>query len=111
MIDFQLILESAVSTSPCIHFLLYIPSLTHTPLQIRYSDDTILATNAFLIPQWGGIVINNVNRNSGHKSLILQRQELHAVMQIFAQQLRELMGVVPLKFSSNVSRVEIVILK
>jgi len=90
-------LTSAVSTAPEIHFLLYIPSHSTSPLMIVHSDGTELLSNAFLIPQWGGIVVENFPRTGDHKHL--SKADLHPIMETFAQQLLTLLGVVPIKIN------------
>ncbi|RUO97096.1 hypothetical protein BC936DRAFT_140992 [Jimgerdemannia flammicorona] len=55
-------------------------------------------SNAFLIPRWGGIVIHNPNAASiaAHYHHFT-RKDLKPVMEIFASQLRGLLGVHDLK--------------
>ncbi len=92
-------LESAVSTSPSIHFILYIPPKSCTPLQILHSDGKPLTTNAFLIPQWGGIAIKNLDLSSHH--VHITDQVLHQYIEVFAGQLRKLMGVEPTRIANH----------
>ncbi|KAJ3321469.1 GPI transamidase component [Boothiomyces sp. JEL0866] len=78
-------LASAVSSSPPIHFIVYVPPRQSSPLQIFRSDGTLLESNAFLIPQWGGIIIRDPKP-------LLESNDLQSVMELFAQQLRQLLG-------------------
>jgi phosphatidylinositol glycan class S len=71
---------------------LYIPSKSTTPLHILHSDASILSTNAFLIPQWGGITIYNL-KNDG----MLDIADMEGIMRVFAEQVRVLMGVSEIK--------------
>uniref|UniRef100_V5GNM4 GPI transamidase component PIG-S n=2 Tax=Kalmanozyma brasiliensis (strain GHG001) TaxID=1365824 RepID=V5GNM4_KALBG len=92
-----------------LHFLLYIPSKSHSPLLIR---DTVTggvneASNAWLIPQWGGVVILNVddgrNVSSGlidpsleaEKGRIqdLPQDDVQQAISLFAYQLEILLGL------------------
>lgn len=82
---------------------MYIPPQDYTPLQILHSDGTfgtlylllgsLLNTNAFLIPQWGGIKIENISLNDKKEKRFLYPQNLHSIMQVYAEQFRTLMGV------------------
>ncbi|KAJ3330724.1 hypothetical protein HDU91_003510, partial [Kappamyces sp. JEL0680] len=82
---------SAVSTSPAINFVLYIPPKATTPLRILHTDGTPLESNAFLIPQWGGIIVKNLDYSAKH--VHLDSVQLQPILEIYAQQLRTLMGV------------------
>ena len=99
-------LASAVSNSPAIHFIMYIPSQQTSPLIVVRSDGiaffiigTILPSNAFLVPQWGGILIENLSKTNGRKHLTTA--DLHPVIETFTQQLLTLLGVVPLHIDSQ----------
>ena len=50
-----------------------------------------MENNAFLIPRWGGIIINNPERSTGTHDFSLE--ELKSIMSIFIMQLRGLLGV------------------
>lgn len=86
---------SAVSSDPPINFVLYIPQQSQTPLYILKSDGGILGTNGFLIPRWGGIIIQNAAFDS-RKQLYFNADQLHEFMEFYVQQLRSLMGIKPL---------------
>jgi len=65
-----------------------------------------LETNAFLIPRWGGIVIDknrnttnadsNANGNSNYYNYSFK--DLHPIMELFLDQLRNLLGINEIKF-------------
>jgi len=78
-------------TFPMLNFILYIPSKDQNPLKIKLEDGQFSKTNAFTIPQWGGIVIFNPAKNSGN--LQLGDSDLLPAMQLFVAQLRELLGI------------------
>ncbi|CAG8437781.1 7769_t:CDS:10 [Diversispora eburnea] len=84
-------LASAVSSYPTLNFILYVPSLEQSPLYIQDSKENIIKNNAFLIPRWGGVVINNPDRSTGIHNFT--SEELKSVMSIFIMQLRGLLGV------------------
>ncbi|SJX61654.1 related to GPI transamidase component PIG-S [Sporisorium reilianum f. sp. reilianum] len=90
-----------------LHFLLYIPSRSHSPLMIRdpVSGGVHEASNAWLIPQWGGVVILNAEQENGKDGLVdLSRAEQRQVQSLpqqpvleaiatFARQLEILLGL------------------
>jgi len=99
-------LASPVSTAPPINFILYIPPISQSPLHIYDSKGDKLETNAFLIPRWGGIVIDknrnttnadsNANGNSNYYNYSFK--DLHPIMELFLDQLRNLLGINEIKF-------------
>ncbi|KAJ3075899.1 hypothetical protein HDU99_001450, partial [Rhizoclosmatium hyalinum] len=92
---------SSVSTSPPINFVLYVPTESQTPLRIADENGEFTNTNAFSIPQWGGVVIHNpdhkdariAKRSNGANTLQLSVQDLEPSMSTFLAQLRGLLGV------------------
>lgn len=96
-------LASPVSTAPPINFILYIPPVSQSPLYIHDSKGEILETNAFLIPRWGGIVIDK-NRNGTIQAESSEHfynytfNDLHPIMELFLNQLRSLLGINEIKF-------------
>ncbi|KAH6561486.1 hypothetical protein BASA50_001235 [Batrachochytrium salamandrivorans] len=84
-------LASVVSSASPIHMILYIPPFEQTPLFVLHSDGSTLESNAFLIPQWGGVVIRNLPTDT-HR-VHLSMDDLHPVMEIFVEQLRGLLGM------------------
>jgi len=66
----------------------------------------ILETNAFLIPRWGGIVIDknrnttsiSANANGNHHFYNYTFKDLHPIMELFLDQLRSLLGISEIKF-------------
>ncbi|CDR88655.1 related to GPI transamidase component PIG-S [Sporisorium scitamineum] len=93
-----------------LHFLLYIPSRSHSPLLIR---DTATggvneSSNAWLIPQWGGVVILNADQDASAESetrvmdlsraqerqvASLPEQQVLEAIAMFARQLEILLGL------------------
>lgn len=84
-------LSSSVSNDPVLHFVLFIPSQQHSPLHILDERGHSIASTAFVLPQWGGIVI--LNRPSPIVSRHLAASVLDAAFVTFRYQLKALLGV------------------
>ncbi|KAJ3031143.1 UNVERIFIED_CONTAM: hypothetical protein HDU68_006274 [Siphonaria sp. JEL0065] len=103
---------SSVSTSPPINFVIYVPTQTQTPLYIaslNEKNSPLVETNAFSIPQWGGIAIVNPDYTSNKietssqtlvKVYKLDAQELEGPMNVFLEQMRGLLGVKTVELGS-----------
>lgn len=72
-------LDQNVGTEPVINFVIYVPD--DETIQIENSH-----SNSFIVPQWGGIVIEN--GNSG----VISEERMEVIMDIFASQLFQLIG-------------------
>lgn len=93
---------SHVSQYPSLNFLVYIPKTTESPLFIRQKSDPLTQTDNFLVPQWGGVAFYNAEEsspgshqsdkstNGGARKL---RVEMGALMPVFVEQLKMLLGV------------------
>jgi phosphatidylinositol glycan class S len=90
-------LASAVSSYPTINFIVYVPSISETPLRINNSKDEPIESNAFLIPRWGGIIISNPPLASENLTHHFSTNDLLPMMEIFISQLRGLLGVTNLQ--------------
>ncbi|KAL7268351.1 GPI transamidase component [Rhizina undulata] len=78
----------SITSYPTINFIIYIPSKEQTPLVIPDS-----ATNAFLLPQWGGVMVLNLNTTeNGDRPVHLTKEALKPSLDIFATQLLALLG-------------------
>lgn len=76
---------------PTINFLVYFPESNYKgkPFLIENSD-----TNSFLVPQWGGVsIINKELPVLAGAEVTLTHDELLPVMEIFASQLFQLLGL------------------
>lgn len=73
----------SITSYPTINFIIYIPASHLTPLTIPESS-----TNAFLLPQWGGVKILNLDTTAMH----LTKQDLKSSLDTFAAQLLSLLG-------------------
>ncbi|PWZ00733.1 hypothetical protein BCV70DRAFT_199997 [Testicularia cyperi] len=93
-----------------LHFLLYVPSRNSAPLLLRDTDGGVSDSNAWLIPQWGGVVILNPPGSSASsnvdQALIssnepgvargiqeLPSEQVEAAIDLFARQLEILLGL------------------
>lgn len=87
-----------------LQFVLYLPSLAHRPLLIRDpSTDAIIRQPAWLVPQWGGVVVwnrdqaraspNGTSTSGASLGAPLSLDELAEPMHRFASQLAMLLGV------------------
>ncbi|RPD69443.1 hypothetical protein L226DRAFT_515770 [Lentinus tigrinus ALCF2SS1-7] len=89
-------LSSSASNDPVMHFVLFIPSAKNSPLHILDHDGSVNPSNAFLLPQWGGIVLLNPSEppSSMHNPLPrLSAADLDPAFNTFAYQLLTLLGV------------------
>jgi phosphatidylinositol glycan class S len=106
-----------VSNDPVLHFVVFVPSTSHTPLRIVDGSsescyfcvgrDLIelgqpISSDAFILPQWGGIVLLNLPADTPSK-LHLIEAELDHVFSSFRAQLLRLIGVseLPLEVQST----------
>ncbi|KAF8326916.1 phosphatidylinositol-glycan biosynthesis class S protein-domain-containing protein [Amanita rubescens] len=81
-------LSSSASNDPVLHFVLFVPSLNRSPLRILNPDNTPSSSNAFLLPQWGTILLYNAE----HRNTKLSLSDLEPVFKSFAAQLLTLLG-------------------
>ena len=96
-----------MSNDPVLHFVVFVPSISHAPLRIL--DDTSesycfypgrnlielgqpISSDSFILPQWGGIVLLNLPEDTPSK-LHLTEAELDHVFSGFRAQLLRLIGV------------------
>ncbi|KAJ1798350.1 GPI transamidase component [Coemansia sp. RSA 2399] len=82
--------------APMLNFVLYVPALASQPVRILESADhkVPVATNAFSVPQWGGVAIANLppHTKPGAK-VVLSPDDLQPYMGVFVAQLRSLLGI------------------
>ncbi|KAF3918377.1 hypothetical protein ABW21_db0209503 [Orbilia brochopaga] len=79
---------ASISNDPNLNFILYIPHPSITPLLIP----SALHSDSFLLPQWGGVTILNLDQNpAAHLSLAT----LKPTMETFATHLLALLGAPP----------------
>ena len=78
------------------HFVLFIPSAKNSPLHILDHEGSVNPSNAFLLPQWGGIVLLNSSAppaSTQKRLLRLTPSDLDPIFNTFAYQLLTLLGV------------------
>ncbi len=78
--------DSGSSNNPVLRFLLFVPSTAHTPLRLASSTSP-----AFLIPQYGGVVIQNLQGEPAALDLTLQT--LDRPFSYFTAHLSALLGL------------------
>ncbi|KAI0346662.1 hypothetical protein BDW22DRAFT_1352823 [Trametopsis cervina] len=80
-------LSSSVSNDPVIHFVLFVPSSENSPLYILNADGSPSSSDAFILPQWGGITISN--KAPPH----MTAENLEHIFLTFRRQLMSLLGL------------------
>ncbi|KZV79584.1 hypothetical protein EXIGLDRAFT_734824, partial [Exidia glandulosa HHB12029] len=86
-------LSSSASNDPVLHFILFIPSSQHRPMHVMTAQGSAANSNAFIIPQWGGIVVYNPERTTPQD--VLDTRTLLPIFRTFHTQLQLLLGVPP----------------
>ncbi|KAJ2551724.1 GPI transamidase component [Coemansia sp. RSA 1933] len=82
-------LASVDPVAPMLNFVLYVPALASQPVHILGA-----ATDAFSVPQWGGIAIANLSPHTAPGSkVVLAPDDLQQYMGMFVAQLRALLGI------------------
>lgn len=88
-----------------LHFVLFLPSSTHSPLRVRDPvSDGVIAQPAWLVSQWGGVVVWNrdaprqtaPDANIAAEALLstpLTLDELAQPIELFSSQLSSLLGI------------------
>lgn len=89
-----------MSQHPALNFLTYTAPCDKYPLQILDEDGSGLMSNAFLVPQWGGIFIYNApcpQRNESAqqqpRSKVKHEVAMEQVMAVVLSQFRSLIGL------------------
>ncbi|KAJ1765590.1 GPI transamidase component [Coemansia sp. RSA 1813] len=90
-------LASVDPVAPMLNFVLYVPALASQPVHILESankDAVPVVTDAFSVPQWGGIAIANLPlRTTPGSKVVLSSKDLQKHMGVFVAQLRSLLGI------------------
>ncbi|XP_048583102.1 GPI transamidase component PIG-S isoform X2 [Nematostella vectensis] len=95
-------LGSFVSLHPNLNFIVFVPSKKHTPLHLRSKDGSSVPSNAFLSPQWGGIVVYNMDDVPSNTSLPLRMAlDTRRILTVFITQLKLLLGAEPVGSPQN----------
>lgn len=80
-------LSPSIGEGPTVNFILYVPDQAQSPLLVKGS-----AANSWLVPQWGGVHILNLQSESGVAST-LSAEALAPAMHTFSNQLIALLGL------------------
>ncbi|KAF3909183.1 hypothetical protein ABW20_dc0100406 [Dactylellina cionopaga] len=81
---------ASISSHPNLNFILYIPHISISPLTIPSATHP----NSFLLPQWGGVHILNLENGAGSLSH-LSHPTLKPALETFATHLLALLGAPP----------------
>lgn len=87
---------AAGGRSKILQFVVYVPSAKECPLLLRLPDGQISATNGFITPMWGGVMVWNPStclKDSEDKlpgRHMISTQDLHKVFEVFMGQFRQL---------------------
>ncbi|WFD48142.1 hypothetical protein GLX27_002810 [Malassezia furfur] len=77
-----------------LHMVLFLPSDAHRPLRIRDPvTQATIANPAWLVPQWGGVVIWNRAASESGLAPPLSLDELAEPLRLFTAQLAQLLGI------------------
>ncbi|PKI85548.1 Gpi17p [Malassezia vespertilionis] len=82
-----------------LHFVFFLPGGKHSPMRLRSPETgAVIAQPAWLVPQWGGVVVwNRPHSHVGHEPAQLDAalllDELVEPMRLFTQQLQQLLGL------------------
>lgn len=102
-------LSPSIGSNPTINFVLYVPSLSQSPLLIKENSAT-----SWLVPQWGGVVILNpplpINSEPEVRTnpFRLTKTSLRPALTTFSHQLLSLLGTpstpssLPLRLQSQI---------
>lgn len=74
-----------------LHMLYFVPAPRHRPLFIRGSDGDVSPSHSWVIPQWGGVVLEQQPVSGGDVPLSPER--LDDALLLWDKQLRKLLGV------------------
>ncbi|KAF7986318.1 hypothetical protein HWV62_35286 [Athelia sp. TMB] len=86
-------LSSSATNDPVLNFVLFVPAAGRRPLWIVDGEGHPSPSTAFLLPQWGGIVLHNPAPDAPES---LTAHDLAPTMAAFKTQLLLLLGVPPL---------------
>ncbi|KAH3681631.1 hypothetical protein WICPIJ_007401 [Wickerhamomyces pijperi] len=75
---------------PSLNFILYFPSERQAPLNLEFSDEANTDNQAFLIPQWGSIILHKDPLQPGS---YITKEYLYPVLESFSSELFTLLGL------------------
>ncbi|KAK8253681.1 GPI transamidase component PIG-S [Phyllosticta capitalensis] len=80
-------LSPSIGIGPTVNFVLYVPAESQSPLVVKENGG-----NSWLVPQWGGVLIQNPSSPSANPPA-LTKDALRPAMLTFSNQLLSLLGV------------------
>ncbi|GFS10068.1 GPI transamidase component PIG-S-like [Elysia marginata] len=86
-------LGSHASNNPGLNLIACIPTKNKSPLHIKDSTGSLLKSDAFLSPRWGGVMIYNLEKNKSNQTLETVQLDMHKLMEVFAAQIRLLLNI------------------
>lgn len=97
-------LGSHISLYPSLNFVVYVPSMKHSPIYMKNKDGELSSSNAFLSPQWGGIMIYNLPPTTTTNNTKPQKitVEMKPIMNVFLSQLKLLLGMMPVNLPNGI---------
>ncbi|XP_065830779.1 GPI transamidase component PIG-S-like [Oscarella lobularis] len=86
-------LGTFVSSNPSLEFVVYVPPPSQSPLYIKDKTGQNVASNAYLSPRWGGIVVYNPETADGEESAKAVTVPTSSIMSVFISHLKLLLGL------------------
>jgi phosphatidylinositol glycan class S len=83
---------SSASNDPVLHFILFVPSSSRRPLRILDALNHPIPSSAFILPQWGGIILYNPPSDLPYH-VHMSPSHLEPVISTFRRQLSALLGI------------------
>ncbi|KAG8371729.1 hypothetical protein BUALT_Bualt13G0118400 [Buddleja alternifolia] len=90
---------AAGGRSKILHFVVYVPSSTECPLLLKLPNGEISATNGFISPMWGSVIVWNPSaclkdaELEPHVRHKIPPEDLRKIFEVFTGQLRQLFGL------------------
>ncbi|XP_070212014.1 GPI transamidase component PIG-S-like isoform X1 [Littorina saxatilis] len=86
-------LGSHASNNPTLNFVVYVPGKASSPVYIRDQNGERVASNSFLSPRWGGILIYNAEARSKAAGPTTVDIDIKHIMEVFLTQMRLLLNI------------------
>ncbi|RUS81540.1 hypothetical protein EGW08_010710, partial [Elysia chlorotica] len=86
-------LGSHASNNPGLNFIVCIPPQSKSPLHIQDSSGSLLKSDAFLSPRWGGVMIYNIEKGNTNDTQTTAQLDMHRLMEVFVAQTRLLLNI------------------
>ncbi|KAK3762447.1 hypothetical protein RRG08_009836 [Elysia crispata] len=86
-------LGSHASNNPGLNFIVCIPPQSKIPLRIQDNSGSLLKSDAFLSPRWGGVMIYNIDKGNSNQTQTTAKLDMHRLMKVFVAQTRLLLNI------------------